>query len=338
MTGAAPPFPEDPSPCKIGVVGCGALGSFYAAHLARTGHHVHCLLRSDLAAVRTHGFRIQSAQGDFVARPQVAANPAEIGECDVVLIGLKTTANHAFPALVSPLVGPNTAVVTLQNGLGNEEQLARLCGVEHVLGGLCFVCLNRVGPGEIVHSAHGRIVLGEAAGPARARTHGIAGCFRRAGIRCDVVDHLPRARWEKLVWNIPFNGLGVAGAAGLPALESGRLAPGAALGPCLSTQDLLGDERWEKWVWQLMREIIATANALGLGVAPGWADLQVERTRTMGPYRASTLIDFERGLPLELDSLFLRPLAAAHKAGVPVPCLERLCAVLDQLDPANLQR
>src|SRR5687767_12064328 len=111
---------------KIAVVGCGAIGSYYGAKLHRAGDEVHFLLRSDYDVVRRNGVSIQSPDGDFNTRPRCARTSKEIGVSDLVLIGLKTTANDQFPKLLPPLVGPHTAVVTLQNGMGNEEQLARL--------------------------------------------------------------------------------------------------------------------------------------------------------------------------------------------------------------------
>jgi len=317
---------------KVAVVGCGALGSFYGARLCRMGQDVHFLLRSDYDAVRQNGVTIRSIDGDFHVRPRCARTPDEIGVGDMVLIGLKTTANDQFPKLLPPLVGPHTAVVTLQNGLGNEEQLARLFPVEQILGGRCFVCLNRVEPGVIQHTAHGKIVLGEFQRPPQARTRDLAALFHQAGVACDVTDNLARTGWEKLVWNIPFNGLGVAGTAGYEALLSvhaSRLTPRA---PVLTTDILLGDPRWERLVRELMLEVIAAANALGLNVPESQADEQIQRTRIMGAYKASTLIDFERGKLLELDSMFLEPLRRAQKAGVPTPRLESLCRVLQQLD------
>src|SRR6185503_6401369 len=106
---------------KIAVVGCGALGSYYGAMLSRDGQNVHFLLRSDYETVRRNGVNIHSPNGDFNARPRAAKSPAEIGECDLVLIALKPTANDQFATLLAPLVGKHTAIVTLQNGLGNEE-------------------------------------------------------------------------------------------------------------------------------------------------------------------------------------------------------------------------
>jgi 2-dehydropantoate 2-reductase len=319
---------------KVAVVGCGAVGGFYGANLARTGHAVHFLARSDYGVLRRDGILVCGTQRQFRARPAVAKAPEEIGPADLVIVGLKTTANDQFDRLLPPLVGPATGVLTLQNGLGNEEQLARLFPAAQILGGLCFVCLNRVQPGVVHHIAHGLIVLGEFQRPPEARTHEVAAAFLQAGVPCKVTYNLARAHWEKLVWNIPFNGLGVAATAGLKALNHPPTAADnlPADGPCLTTEELLADRAWTQLVHDLMIEVITAANALGFNVPQSVADEQIERTRTMGAYRASTLIDFERGQPLELDSLFLEPLRRAQSAGVKMPRLSALCAVLSALD------
>jgi len=322
---------------KIAIVGCGALGSYYGACLARAGHDVHFLLRSDLAAVRAHGVQISSPDGDFTVHPHTAADPAEIGVVDLVVIGLKTTANREFPRLLPPLVGPHTAVLTLQNGLGNEEALAQLFSPGQILGGLCFVCINRTGPGQIEHIAHGRIVLGEFNHPPLPRTELIANAFRKGGVPCEVTPDLDLAHWQKLVWNVPFNGLGVASAAGLPALSSGTIPSANPLSPCLTSDQLLADPRWLEQVLGLMNEIIATANAHGLSIPADYAQFQIDRTREMGAYRASTLIDFEEGRPLEIESLFIAPLREAIRLGVATPHLRSLCRVLVQLAASRNQ-
>ncbi len=316
---------------KIAVVGCGAVGSYYGAMLCRDGQDVHFLLRSDYDVVRRNGILIRSPAGNFNVRPCCARTPDVIGASDLVLIGLKTTANDQFPRLLPPLVGPKTTVVTLQNGLGNEEQLARLFPAEQIVGGLCFVCLNRLEPGVIQHLDHGLVVLGEYQRWPEPRTHDLAGMIRHAGVPCKVTDNLARAHWEKLVWNIPFNGLGVASAAGYEAV-SGAGCQVSGVGDCLRTDKLLADARWEHFVRELMLEVIATANALGLGVSEALAEKQISRTRTMGPYKASTLLDFECGRPLELESLFLEPLRQAQGRDVATPRLASLCAVLAALD------
>lgn len=318
---------------KIAVVGCGAVGSYYGAMLSRAGQDVHFLLRSDYDVVRRNGVSIKSPQGDFNARPHAARTPEEIGPCDLVLIALKTTANHEFPRLLPPLVGPQTAVLTLQNGLGNEEALGKLFPPAQILGGLCFVCLNRIAPGVIQHLDHGLIMLGEFQRWPEPRTHDLSRLFKHAGIVCKVSDNLARAHWEKLVWNIPFNGLGVASAAGYEAaLTSPPVVP-VTRQPCLTTNQLLDSGKWETLVRELMHEVIAAANALGHTLEPLLADKMIARTRTMGAYKASTILDFERGQPLELESLFLEPLRQARAAGVNTPRLAALSEVLRQLNP-----
>jgi 2-dehydropantoate 2-reductase len=318
---------------KIAVVGCGALGSFYGAKLCRSGLDVHFLLRSDYEPVRRQGVSIRSPEGDFRVQPNCARNPDEIGRSDLVLIGLKTTANRQFGPLLHPLVGPGTAILTLQNGLGNEEQLATIFPASPILGGLCFVCLNRISPGTIQHIDHGRVVVGEFSGCATSYTHKIADLFRKAGIPCEVTEDLARSHWEKLVWNIPFNGLGVASAAGYEALfETERTGPLVPSHRCRTTDQLLGDPPWQELVRELMTEVIRAANALGLKVSASLGDELIRRTLTMGAYKASTVLDFEQRRPLELEALFLEPLKQAQEAGLSSPRLSALCSVLRRLD------
>ncbi|MBG89334.1 MAG: 2-dehydropantoate 2-reductase [Verrucomicrobiales bacterium] len=320
---------------KIGIVGCGALGCYYGAMLGRDGHDVHFLLRSDFDVVKRRGVSIKSPNGDFNFRPIPARIPEQIGPCELVLIGLKTTANDRFAELIPPLVDSKTAVMTLQNGLGNEDALANLFPREQILGGLCFVCLNRTKPGQVQHIAHGKIVMGEFAGWPEPRTHGICTAIKHAGVPCIVTAKLERAHWEKLIWNIPFNGLGVAGAAGFEACISGEVTDANSVSEPVATDVLLASEKWESLVRELMNEVIATGQANGFEIDPKLAEKNIEATRVMGAYRASTLIDFERGLPLELDALFLEPLKRAKQVGVDTPRLESLCEVLQKLDPKS---
>jgi 2-dehydropantoate 2-reductase len=315
---------------KIAVVGTGAVGSYYGAKLARDGHDVHFLLRSDYDQVKRHGVKIVSPEGDFTIRPKVGRAADEIGASDLVIIALKTTANTEFARLLPPLVGTQTAILTLQNGLGNEEALAQLFPVEQVLGGLCFVCLNRVAPGVIHHIAHGKIELGEFRRYPEPRTHDIASAIKHAGVPCRVRDNLEKAHWEKLVWNIPFNGLCTASCAGHESVTSGTYK--GRNGPCLTTDQLLQSPQWEMLVRELMLEVIAGAAALGFNIPAQFAEEQVARTRVMAAYKPSTMIDFLNGLPIELDSVFSEPLRRGQSKGVSLPRLSALCAILKSLN------
>lgn len=319
---------------KIAVVGCGALGSFYGAKLCRDGNEVHFLLRSDYEVVRRDGVQILSVEGDFLARPFCAQRPEEIGPADLVIIGLKTTANGQFKTLLPPLAGPGSAVVTLQNGLGNETAVAAVVGAEKTLGGLCFVAVTREAPGRIRHMGQGMIILGEYLRPAGERARAIAQAFVHAGVPCKVTDNIEQARWEKLMWNIPFNGLGVAAAAGYAALNGADFQIPQRR-ESLACDELLADPRWTQLLLELMGEVRQASEKLGFPMSPSVPEKMIARTRTLGHYKASTLIDFERGHPLELETMFLEPLRRASQAGVATPRLSALCRILARLDPAQ---
>jgi 2-dehydropantoate 2-reductase len=312
---------------KIAIVGCGALGSFYGAKFCRAGYETHFLLRSDYDVVRREGVRISSVDGDFEVHPHCANTAGAIGPSDLVVVSMKTTGNAALAGILPSLLGPSTTVITLQNGLGTEEPVAALVGEERVMGGLCYLGSTRLAPGKIRHFSGGLVVMGEYRRPAGERTHRVADLFRQAGVIVRVVENLEQAHWEKLVWNIPFNGLGLAACAGIEAMENPN-HPIRRVGPCLSTDRLLADPRWERLVRQLMLEIILAANARGFSLSDSLVEKQFAITRGIGAYKASTVLDFERGLPLELDGLFFKPLELAGAAGVKTPILSRLCAVL----------
>ncbi|HEX2972818.1 MAG TPA: 2-dehydropantoate 2-reductase, partial [Tepidisphaeraceae bacterium] len=195
----------------IGIVGAGAIGSYYGGRLAEHGQDVHFLLRSDYEAVRRNGLTVHSCNGDFTLEPgriHVHNDPRHMPKADVVIITLKTTANDQYEQLVGPLVKDDTLVLTLQNGLGNEERLAELFGKARVLGGLAFVCVNRMAPGVIHHLDYGLIRVGEFVEGRTGNAERISQLFNQNGLECNVLQSLWYGRWEKLVWNVPFNGLG----------------------------------------------------------------------------------------------------------------------------------
>src|SRR6478672_2819875 len=126
---------------SIAIIGAGAVGGYYGGRLAEHGHDVHMLLRSDYDHVRLHGLSVRSVSGDFQLRPEQlhVYNDAEaMPKVDLVIVALKSTENQQFQRLITPLLHEKTAILTLQNGLGNEDDLARLFGADRVLGGIAF--------------------------------------------------------------------------------------------------------------------------------------------------------------------------------------------------------
>ena len=132
------------------MVGAGAVGCYYGGRLAEAGGDVHFLMRSDYEVVVEQGLRVESVNGDFCLEDVCAyRSSAEIGACDLVLIALKATANGNLEELIRPLLKEGTVIVMLENGLGGDEELAALFGADRVIGGLCFVCINRTAPGVV---------------------------------------------------------------------------------------------------------------------------------------------------------------------------------------------
>src|SRR5690242_11504887 len=134
---------------SFAIIGAGAVGSYYGARLVQGGQDVHFLVRSDYDALRSRGMQVRSCAGDFHLPSEqlnVYRDPREMPKVDWVIVALKTTSNHLFEPLIRPLLKDSTAIVTIQNGLGNEEALAKLFGSQRILGGVAFTCINRVGP------------------------------------------------------------------------------------------------------------------------------------------------------------------------------------------------
>jgi 2-dehydropantoate 2-reductase len=166
---------QPPREFRIAVIGSGAIGTYYGAKLAAGGSDVHFLIRSGLSAVRNHGLKIRGENEDVrLAKINCYGSTKEIGACDLVLIAVKTTSNRDLLELMPPLLHEGTILLTLQNGLGNEEFLAKNFGEARPLGGLCFISLNRSSPGVVERYDYGHISIGEYGGPPTRRTHEIA--------------------------------------------------------------------------------------------------------------------------------------------------------------------
>ena len=303
----------DPTSGKIAVIGAGAVGCYYGGLLARTGRDVRFLMRADFDAVKANGLTIVT-RGETVNIPDVKAyaTTREIGPCDLVIVALKATANAALEELLPPLLGPETVVVTLQNGLGNEEFISERWGLERTMGALCFVCLNRTAPGVIEHYDHGTLSIGEFCRPASARAHAIAAAFREAGIEASAVENLVTERWRKLLWNIPFNGLAIA-------------AGGATVA------DVLADDDLRLLARELMDEALDAARRLGHEIPDEFADWQIDRSYSMGAYKPSSMLDWQARRPVEVEAIWGEPWRQGIAAGAGMARLETLYRLLKKL-------
>lgn len=288
---------------SVAVVGAGAVGSYYGGRIQQAGNDVRFLLRGDYEEVRQKGLQVESVKGDFeISSPQVFKSPQEMGPVDLVLVAWKSTANEHAEVVISPLLHEQSKILTLQNGLGNVELLEKLFGENRILGGLCFVGINRLAAGHISHTGGGVVTVGEF-----AETGILAELPPLFGPLVDlrITDDLALAQWRKLVWNIPFNGLCVA--------EGG-----------IDTQELLGRPGMREEVMELMKEVRAAAASLGHHIPQDFLEQQIEITLPMGPYKPSSMLDFINGHPLEVEPIWAEPVRRAEAAGVAVPRMKAL--------------
>ncbi|QEM68729.1 2-dehydropantoate 2-reductase [Geobacter sp. FeAm09] len=302
---------------NIAVVGAGAVGLYYGSLLQRAGHEVRFLLRRDYDAITRSGLTVTSPRGDFhLEEIRGFRDPRDMGTVDLVLIALKAFANRHLVEMVRPLVGSATALFTVQNGLGNEELLADAFGGERVLGGVAMIGVTRGEPGVVNHMALGSIRLGEFRGGRSPRSEQLAATFSAAGVTCEAVADLRKIRWEKLVWNIPFNGL-----CALTGQTPGKLLANPA------TRSLVAE---------IMDEVIAGGNAQGLSepISPEYRDEMLASTvQHTSDYRPSMMVDRLEGRPLELEAIYRIPLRYAAQQGVPMVRVGMLHALLDLGEP-----
>lgn len=309
---------------RIVVVGSGAVGLFYGGRLQRAGHEVVFVARRELTALRERGLTVESPEGSFHLSPvRAVATAAEAGIAEWVVCSLKATALDVAADLCAPAVGSGTRVVVLMNGFGVEDPFVARFGPGRVLGAMAFVGVYRGAPGVVHHVAYGRVTVGHVGGE-RAVAEEFASLLASAGIEAAVAPSLRFARWEKLCWNVPFNGLSVAAGG-------------------IGTRLILEDDALAAVAERAMREVVAVANAdlAALGDRARLdADQVVERmfgqTRVLADYRPSTLIDFLEGRPLEVEAIFGNPLRRARELGVDTPTTAALYALVRLADRRNV--
>ena len=302
---------------RIAIIGTGAVGGYYGALLQKAGENVHFLLNRDYAHVREHGLLIYSPSGD-IRLPHVAAyaKPEDMPSCDLAIVALKTTANDVLVEILPHVLTDDGVVLTLQNGLGADTHIASIVGDERVLGGLCFLCANKEAPGVIRHVDYGLITLGEyradgKAGGITPRLEQIGKRLSDAGMDIQVIDDLLAARWRKLVWNIPFNGLSV-------------------VHDCL-TDVIMRNPETRALSRRLMEEVAAASAVCARPIEASFLDKMMSHTDKMAPYAPSMKLDFDAGRPMELSAIYGTPLQVAFDAGVAMPETRALYTQLHEM-------
>jgi 2-dehydropantoate 2-reductase len=299
---------------KILVMGAGAVGAYFGARLQQAGEQmVFCARGEHLRALKDHGLKFSSYQGDFSIAVTATDDPRDFAPYDLILFCVKSYDSATAARTLEECLNPGGAILTLQNGVENEAVLAEVFGREAVMGGNARVGAEIVAPGHVVHRTGGLIEFGELDGRDTTRAQRLAELFRRAGIFGELTMRLPTIRWEKLLWNAAFNTV--------TTLVQRKVG------------DLIDDPDCVELLRALMHEIAAVARAEGVALGDAQVEAQITRSRAMlREVRPSTLQDSERGKPLEYEALSGALIRTARRHQIATPHMDTVYALMKLLD------
>jgi 2-dehydropantoate 2-reductase len=297
---------------RIAVMGTGGVGGYFGARLALSGCDVHFVARgAQLAALHRDGLRVLSGRGDLHLQTVLATDdPRDIGPVDLVLFGVKLWDTESAASLIAPLIGPQTAVVSFQNGVRKDDVLQRLLGTQVVIGGVCYIAATIAQAGVIRHAGTmQRLVFGEHDGAASPRTAAFLAACQRAGIDAELSTDIRRAIWEKFVFLVGLSGTTAAA----------RLPIGA----------IRADPQARALLLDAMREVVAVGRAAGVPLAQDYAEQRLAFCDTLPAEMSSSMHhDLERGSRLEAEWLSGDVVRLGLALGVATPANRALFAVL----------
>jgi len=320
---------------KIVIAGAGAIGGYIGARLAQAGADVVLFARGPhLKAMQERGLRVQSAEGDFEVRPQVTGDLRSIGPADVVFLGVKAHGLTSLAPDLPPLFGPDTVVVSTQNGIpwwyfqgqAGELEGLRLERIDpggviastieprRVVGSLAYFATDLVEPGVIRHNEGNRISFGEPDGTRSDRTRKIAEALIAAGFRCPISTRFRHEIWVKLLGNISFNPVS--------ALTRGTL------------EEMVRHPDTSRLIREVMTETEAVAAKLGIEM-PISIDQRMAGGEKAGAHKTSMLQDLEARRPMEIEAIVGATIELGDKLGVPMPATRAVYACVKLLDETN---
>jgi 2-dehydropantoate 2-reductase len=296
---------------RVLVVGAGGVGGYFGARLARAGVPVTLLARGPhLDAIQRDGLRIRSvSDGEWTVKVASTSDPRTLAPADAVLFCVKSFDTASAAEAIRPAVGPETAVVSLQNGVDNEEALARALGPDHAVGGVAWVFAAVEAPGVIVHRAGGRLAFGELDGRTSPRLQRLQAAFTEAGVTAQLSTDITRVLWEKYLL--------ICAQAGMTALSR------ATIGAIRATP-----ESWRMYR-TLVEELAALAKASGVRLAADVVETTVKDAAALAPGVYSSLHhDLTQGRKLELEALHGHAVRLGERLGVATPMLFAVYAAL----------
>jgi 2-dehydropantoate 2-reductase len=291
---------------RIAIFGTGAAGGYFGAQLARAGEDVIFIARGEhLQAIQTRGLRVETSRGEIVIQPaQAADDPAHVGVVDAVIVGVKTWQVTEAAQAIQPMIGPETFVVPLQNGVEAPSQLAEVLGAEHVLGGLCGTLSWIVGPGHIRSIGDANFIkFGEMDKRPSERAERLRQVFEQAGVKVEVPPDIHVSLWEKFLFVVSFGGVGGV-----------TRAPIGVIRALPETRRLLE---------QCLREIVAVARARHVALSDGSVEKSMAFLDSLTPGGTTSLQrDIADGKPSELEAWNGAVVRLGREAGVDTPLHE----------------
>ncbi len=300
-------------PMRIAVMGTGAVGGYFGAKLAAAGQDVAFVARgSHLEAMRKDGLKVNSAERDLAVRALFTSEPREIGPVDLILFCVKSYDTENASAELAPMIGADTLVLSLQNGVDNPDKIAARWGEERTLAGVVYLGALVSAPGVIQHRAGGSLALGDLTGRASARAKQVERLFSGAGVPCSASAEIRKVMWTKLVWNAPFCALACLARA--------------------TVREILEAESLRKLAADCMEEVREAARSTGVELAPSVVEDTFKFSQGLGDFKPSMLQDLEADKPLEYEALNGIVVDLLARKGKEAPINETSCAVLKFLD------
>jgi 2-dehydropantoate 2-reductase len=295
----------------VAVFGAGGVGGYFGARLAASGSDLTFIARgAHLAAIRSNGLRVRAVDEDFTVQVAATDDPSEVGEVDHVLVAVKSYDTEDVGRRLAPLLGDDTVVVSLQNGIDNEEKLAALVGAERVAGGVAYIFAHIAAPGVVQRTAPPRsLMFGELDGRPSERLERLRAACEAAGFAATVSHHIQHAVWDKASLVGP-----------MAAVTAAARLPIASLLPVTESKELF---------LTIVSEFAAVARAEGVDLGDGVVEQKLAFAEALGPGARNSLHnDLEAGRRLELDALVGAVVRRARRHGVSTPATDALYALL----------
>lgn len=301
---------------RIAIMGAGATGTYYGAKLARAGYDVVFIARgAHLDALQRQGLQVIGLEEFHIPKVNATNNPATVGEVDVVLVCVKAYDTDEAVRQMLPMVGPNTMVLPLQNGVDSYERIGAVVGADKVVGGLCRVSVDIPQPGTVrLNSPFKEIIFGEMDGAPSARTAAFDAVLERAEIPHKLSTEIRVDIWKKYIFITAMSGI-----------TGATRSPIGPIRECPETFDLYR---------QLAAEAVAVGRAEGVNLDPGYADELYAQARTFAAgLKASLLVDLERGKRTEVEYLQGTVVRLGAKHGAPTPVTSVIYALIKMHQP-----